>query len=306
MSIQTVRAGLQHLCGLLLVAALLVPMGAVAQTTVKYVHTDALGSVVAMTDASGAIVEGHREYEAYGQQLTPVVQDGPGYTGHVQDAATGLVYMQQRYYDPMLGKMLSVDPVTAYEKPITNFCRYCYARNNPYKFTDPDGRDSFLVSRPLDFPVVGGKANHNFIVHHADSPGDPNGTVRSFGITSNGTMGEVTPNTTGPNANTSAMDRAAWESIGSEGSNVTFRVINADDAVVQDNANSVSSAFNYSYAPEVSGGFNSNTAAGAVAQESDGGSPRVDNGRMQPGTSQGRIDAARQNVLLKPIEDKQR
>lgn len=110
------------------------------QKTVKYHHTDALGSVVAVTDASGAVTE-QREYEPYGAQLTPVVQDGPGYTGHVQDAATGLVYMQQRYYDPELGKMLSVDPVTAYEKPFTNFCRYCYARNNPYKFSDPDGRD---------------------------------------------------------------------------------------------------------------------------------------------------------------------
>jgi hypothetical protein len=32
------RTGLLHLCGLLLVAALSVPMGAAAQTTVKYVH----------------------------------------------------------------------------------------------------------------------------------------------------------------------------------------------------------------------------------------------------------------------------
>ncbi|MGY1410768.1 RHS repeat-associated core domain-containing protein [Luteimonas sp. A611] len=49
--------------------------------------------------------------------------------------------MQQRYYDPGIGMMLSVDPVTAYEQPITNFCRYCYARNNPYKFIDPDGNE---------------------------------------------------------------------------------------------------------------------------------------------------------------------
>jgi RHS repeat-associated protein len=59
----------------------------------------------------------------------------------VEDAATGLVYMQQRYYDPTIGRFLSVDPVTALEKPLTNFNRYVYTLNNPYKFTDPDGRD---------------------------------------------------------------------------------------------------------------------------------------------------------------------
>jgi RHS repeat-associated protein len=115
------------------------PAAGQAQTTVKYVHTDALGSVVAITDAARNVIE-RREYEPYGQQLTPAVQDGPGYTGHVQDAATGLTYMQQRYYDPLLGRFLSVDPVTAYENPIGAFNRYWYANNNPYKFTDPDGR----------------------------------------------------------------------------------------------------------------------------------------------------------------------
>ena len=42
----------------------------------------------------------------------------------------------------MIGRFLSVDPVTAYEKPLTNFNRHVYARNNPYKFTDPDGREA--------------------------------------------------------------------------------------------------------------------------------------------------------------------
>ncbi len=35
---------------------------------------------------------------------------------------------------------LSVDPVTAYQKPFEQFNRYRYANGNPYKFTDPDGR----------------------------------------------------------------------------------------------------------------------------------------------------------------------
>lgn len=46
----------------------------------------------------------------------------------------------QRYYDPGIGLFLSVDPVTAYSKPGANFNRYWYANNNPYRFTDPDGR----------------------------------------------------------------------------------------------------------------------------------------------------------------------
>lgn len=132
----------------ILVALFLLPEAS-AQTAVKYVHTDALGSVVAMTDATGAVVESTREYEPYGQQLTPAVQDGPGYTGHVQDAATGMTYMQQRYYDPMLGKMLSVDPVTAYSSgDMRHFNPYAYANNNPYKFTDPDGRQARSVGMP--------------------------------------------------------------------------------------------------------------------------------------------------------------
>jgi hypothetical protein len=48
--------------------------------------------------------------------------------------------MQQRYYDQSIGRFLSVDPVTAHEKPGQNFNRYWYANNSPYKFVDPDGR----------------------------------------------------------------------------------------------------------------------------------------------------------------------
>jgi len=93
---------------------------------------------VAITDAAGNVIE-RNEYEPYGSDLTGA-KDGPGYTGHVSDAATGLSYMQQRYYDAQIGRFLSVDPVTADSATGANFNRYWYANNNPYKFNDPDGR----------------------------------------------------------------------------------------------------------------------------------------------------------------------
>jgi RHS repeat-associated protein len=106
----------------------------------RYQHTDALGSPVVVTNGPHSILE-RNEYEPYGFVLKGGFADRPGFTGHVSDAKTGLDYMQQRYYDPMCGCFLSVDPVTAYDKPLTNFNRYRYANDNPYKFTDPDGRD---------------------------------------------------------------------------------------------------------------------------------------------------------------------
>ena len=76
--------------------------------TVRYQHTDALGTPVAVTDAGGAVIERNR-YEPYGRVLDQAAQDRVGFTGHVEDKATGLTYMQQRYYDS-LGTFPSVRP----------------------------------------------------------------------------------------------------------------------------------------------------------------------------------------------------
>lgn len=116
---------------------------------VKYHHTDALGSPVAVTDAAGKVIESERvAYEPYGAIVGGAKKQGVGYTGHVMDAATGLTYMQQRYYDPQIGRFLSVDPVAANPNTGASFNRYWYADNNPYKFTDPDGRTAKLI-RPI-------------------------------------------------------------------------------------------------------------------------------------------------------------
>ncbi|HCH0556767.1 TPA: hypothetical protein NKO30_006903 [Pseudomonas aeruginosa] len=107
--------------------------------TVEYIHTDALGSPVAITNANGNVIE-RTEYAPYGDVLNRPDTDGPGYSAHVLDAATGLNYMQQRYYDPVIGRFLSVDPIAAYSNRGISFNRYWYANDNPYRFTDPDGR----------------------------------------------------------------------------------------------------------------------------------------------------------------------
>ncbi|HZX80087.1 MAG TPA: Ig-like domain-containing protein [Lysobacter sp.] len=107
--------------------------------SILYDHTDALGSVVALSDSARTIAQ-RSEYDPFGALTNRQANNRPGYTGHVMDGSTGLTYMQQRYYDPQIGRFLSVDPVTALDGGQQHFNRYAYAYNNPYKFTDPDGR----------------------------------------------------------------------------------------------------------------------------------------------------------------------
>lgn len=68
----------------------------------------------------------------------------PGYTGHLEDDDLQLTYMQQRYYDPVIGRFYSNDPVDMLGhmqrgNPAMGFNRYAYANNNPYKYVDPNG-----------------------------------------------------------------------------------------------------------------------------------------------------------------------
>lgn len=110
----------------------------------SFVHTDALGSPVARTAAGGQL-QSRTRFEPYGNVAAGTVPSGIGFTGHANDADSGLVYMQQRYYDPLAGRFLSVDPVTIDSGLGDQFNRYVYALNNPYKYNDPDGRIANFV-----------------------------------------------------------------------------------------------------------------------------------------------------------------
>jgi uncharacterized protein RhaS with RHS repeats len=65
--------------------------------------------------------------------------------------------MQARYYDPVIGRFYSNDPVGF--RDIHSFNRYAYANNNPYKYVDPTGESSLAVNgvRMLFVPAPGAR-----------------------------------------------------------------------------------------------------------------------------------------------------
>jgi len=60
-----------------------------------------------------------------------------GYTGHEMDASTGLINMNARLYDPVLGRFLSADTIVPSAGNMQGFNRYSYALNNPLTYIDP-------------------------------------------------------------------------------------------------------------------------------------------------------------------------
>ena len=114
--------------------------------TVTYFHNDLLGSAIAATNASGQVVW-RETYRPYGERLTndsKAATNDVWFSSRRQDTDTGLVNMGARYYDPVTGRFNGVDPVTFDPRNIHSFNRYAYANNNPYKYTDPDGRNPLL------------------------------------------------------------------------------------------------------------------------------------------------------------------
>ncbi|WP_430399832.1 RHS repeat-associated core domain-containing protein [Flavobacterium sp.] len=113
-----------------------------------YLHRDYLGSIVAITNESGQLVE-KRLFDAWG--LIVKVQDGTGnvltglvvldrgYTGHEHLQGVNLIHMNGRLYDPLVHRFLQPDNFIQDPYNTQNFNRYGYVLNNPLKWIDPSG-----------------------------------------------------------------------------------------------------------------------------------------------------------------------
>ena len=75
-----------------------------------YTHTDHLGSIVSLTDSVG-VAAFKASYDAWGKQTVSLNTIGfyRGYTGHEHLPEFGLINMNGRMYDPVLGRFLSPD-----------------------------------------------------------------------------------------------------------------------------------------------------------------------------------------------------
>jgi len=77
----------------------------------EFFWADALGSVLRLTDATGAVTTSYR-YDPFGRvNLASGSSTNPAqYTGRENDGA-GLHYYRARYYHPILQRFISEDPV---------------------------------------------------------------------------------------------------------------------------------------------------------------------------------------------------
>jgi len=110
----------------------------VGLSTTTWLHRDHLQSVRAITNASGGIVD-RADYRPFGEQLGFAGgTESKGYIGERLDDETGLLYLHARYYDPVLARFTSADPMNP-AVPGVGVNRYAYAFNNPVMFLDPSG-----------------------------------------------------------------------------------------------------------------------------------------------------------------------
>lgn len=118
------------------------PVAAVPNTTwsassVTRIYTDPFGVDRTPGGARGGVVE-DEEGAAVASGGLPGDRRFLGAAGGVEDTATGLTLLGARFYDPVLGRFLSVDPELDPGKP-AQFNAYLYAGQNPVTFSDPTG-----------------------------------------------------------------------------------------------------------------------------------------------------------------------
>jgi RHS repeat-associated protein len=114
-----------------------------------FFHTDWLGSTRYLSDSPGNTFPNALRYDAFGNRSayggtydpTPFqYAGGYGYQTEYADASAnepgvGLQYLQQRYYDPVVGRFISPDPIGF----AGGLNRYGYADDDPVNAADPSG-----------------------------------------------------------------------------------------------------------------------------------------------------------------------
>ncbi len=122
--------------------------------SIYYVQTDLLGSWERVVDEDKNVVQ-RSHFDPWGNRMSPTdwtsSQDGSGFrfhrgfTGHEHYDEFGIINMNARLYDPVIGRFFSPDPQVQSPFSTQGFNRYSYCGNNPVMYSDPDGEIAWIV-----------------------------------------------------------------------------------------------------------------------------------------------------------------
>ncbi len=130
----------------------------------RYYHRDQLGSILAITNDSAAPKE-TLSYEAFGKRRavdgTPDLSNNiigmttyRGFTSQEHLDQIGLIHMNGRIYDPLLGRFTTADSIVQAPDNLQAYNRYSYTLNNPLAYIDPTGHSWWTDFRDSVLPVV--------------------------------------------------------------------------------------------------------------------------------------------------------
>lgn len=121
-------------------------------STVQYAHYDHLGSIQALSDCNGRLIE-EFSYDAWGMRRNPEnwstysgnhsFGEIHGFTGNEHLDLFCIVDMRGRLYDPLIGRFISPDPIVQLADFSQGLNRYAYCLNNPLSLVDPSGYSWF-------------------------------------------------------------------------------------------------------------------------------------------------------------------
>lgn len=135
-------------------------------SSVYHILRDHLGSITHVINSSGTVVQ-ELSYDAWGRLRNPStfalytptnepdLYLGRGYCGHEHLTGLGLINMNARLYDPLLGRFLSPDPYVQAPEHSQSFNRYSYCMNNPLVYKDENGEFFGLIVGA----IIGGVIN---------------------------------------------------------------------------------------------------------------------------------------------------
>ncbi len=109
----------------------------------SYYHYDGQLSTRQLTDALANVTDGYT-YDAFGILLNMfgATDNEYLYTGEQFDPNIGFYYLRARYYNPYVGRFITVDPWNGSIYDPVSLHKYLYCGNDPINFIDPHGNFS--------------------------------------------------------------------------------------------------------------------------------------------------------------------